>query len=306
MKDSKPLVSIGMPVYNGEKFIRRALDALVGQDYENFELIISDNASTDATWEICQEYAARDARLKLHRNEQNQGILANFRAVLYLSSGTYFMWAAVDDSWHPQFISTLVDELENHADAGAAMCAVEVVNEEGSLVDTIRFTGGDDPNRKGYFRMFWGVASPLKKKYNLFICGLMRTRLAQKAFTTLPRVTNGDRIFVGLLSLATRFRYSDRALYTRRVHGTSATVLQQRRKPAGAGEIGPMSEGEEVLKLGEVIRHSKIVPWYRKLYIPVGMLGLSLRLIRMRFYQSSIITKIAYYLHQHKRQSDAN
>ncbi|MEM4134638.1 MAG: glycosyltransferase, partial [Candidatus Micrarchaeia archaeon] len=79
-----PLVSIGMPVYNGERFIRQALDSLLAQDYENFELIISDNASEDKTPEICLEYAARDKRIRYYRNEKNMGAAWNFKRVFDL------------------------------------------------------------------------------------------------------------------------------------------------------------------------------------------------------------------------------
>ena len=99
MADSQPLVSIGMPVYNGERFIRQALDSLLAQDCENFELIISDNASADGTQEICLEYAAQDGRIRYYRNENNLGALANFNRVLGLAQGPYFMWAAHDDVW---------------------------------------------------------------------------------------------------------------------------------------------------------------------------------------------------------------
>ena len=97
MASRQPLVSLGIPVYNGEQFLHQALDALVAQTYEHLELIISDNASTDRTREICLAYAARDQRIKYYRNGTNIGVVANFRRVVELSSGEYFMWAAVDD-----------------------------------------------------------------------------------------------------------------------------------------------------------------------------------------------------------------
>lgn len=112
MADSKPLVSIGMPVYNGEKYIHQALDSLLAQDYENFELIISDNASTDGTAEICQEYLAKDKRIRYYRNERNMGAVWNFNRVVQLSRGKYFMWAADHDLWHAAFISRCVTILE--------------------------------------------------------------------------------------------------------------------------------------------------------------------------------------------------
>lgn len=112
-----PLVSIGMPVYNGSKLIRRALDSLLAQDYPNFELIISDNVSTDNTWDILQEYASRDARIKLYRNTLNKGMAYNFNRVYELATGDYFMWAAHDDWWEPIFISTCVQYLEANPDS---------------------------------------------------------------------------------------------------------------------------------------------------------------------------------------------
>lgn len=122
MADRKSLVSIGMPVYNGERYIVEALDSLLAQDYENFELIISDNASTDRTQGICLEYTSRDKRIRYYRNETNMGALWNFNRVFELSSGEYFMWASHDDLWRPHFISELVGLLEATPSAVLAMC----------------------------------------------------------------------------------------------------------------------------------------------------------------------------------------
>lgn len=92
-----PKVSIGMPVYNGGRFIRKALDSLLAQTFTDFELIISDNASTDATQEICMEYAARDNRIGYIRQPINMGGFLNFKFVLEQAKGEYFKWCAADD-----------------------------------------------------------------------------------------------------------------------------------------------------------------------------------------------------------------
>src|SRR4030067_476273 len=92
-----PAVSIGVPVYNGELHMRAALEALLAQTFTDFELIISDNASTDNTELICREYAARDTRIYYFRHEKNQGASANFQFVLDQAGGEFFMWAACDD-----------------------------------------------------------------------------------------------------------------------------------------------------------------------------------------------------------------
>jgi glycosyltransferase involved in cell wall biosynthesis len=94
---NKPLVSIGIPVYNGESSIRRALDSALEQTYSNLQIVISDNGSTDRTGEICLAYAAKDQRVRYHRSQINIGATANFRRVVELSSSEYFMWAAADD-----------------------------------------------------------------------------------------------------------------------------------------------------------------------------------------------------------------
>lgn len=89
--NQSPEVSIGMPVYNGEKFIREALDSLLAQTYTDFELIISDNASTDDTEAICQEYTAKDTRVRYVRQAENKGPAANFQFVLDKAVGVFYV-----------------------------------------------------------------------------------------------------------------------------------------------------------------------------------------------------------------------
>src|SRR5262245_45798827 len=112
-----PLVSIGLPVFNGEKHIQQALDSLLAQSYDNFELNISDNASTDGTEDLCRLYAAKDNRVHYYRQPRNVGLKANWRCVLQLASGEYFMWAQHDDCWSIDYISVLLDCLLAYPDA---------------------------------------------------------------------------------------------------------------------------------------------------------------------------------------------
>ena len=107
-----PKVSIGMPVYNGEKFIREALDSLLAQTFTDFELIISDNASTDGTEAICRKYVERDSRIRYVRQTINRGGTANFLFVLSKARGEYFMWAAADDQWSPNWIVHLLENFK--------------------------------------------------------------------------------------------------------------------------------------------------------------------------------------------------
>jgi glycosyltransferase involved in cell wall biosynthesis len=96
-ENNNPVITIGMPVYNGAEFIKPALYSLLNQTFKNFELIISDNASTDETGEICKAHAAKDKRIKYIRQRENIGYLANFQYVLMAARGEYFTWAAHDD-----------------------------------------------------------------------------------------------------------------------------------------------------------------------------------------------------------------
>lgn len=131
-----PLVSIGLPVYNGERFLREALDSLLAQEHRHFELIISDNASTDETPQICAEYAARDSRIRYIRRKNNEGAVNNFNLVLKLAEGDFFMWAASDDLWEATYISSLLRLLTADAGAVLAFCALDNIDESGEQVKT--------------------------------------------------------------------------------------------------------------------------------------------------------------------------
>lgn len=128
--NNAPLVSIGVPVYNGEKSLARTLDCLLGQTYRNIELILSDNASTDATAQICQKYCAQDPRIRYVRQEKNLGLPGNWTFVAEQATGEFFMWAAADDHWEPEFVEVLLNKLLAEADAILAFCPYRLFNRE--------------------------------------------------------------------------------------------------------------------------------------------------------------------------------
>lgn len=123
-----PLVSIGLPVYNGEKYLDEALKSLLAQSYKNFELIISDNCSTDKTSSICMKYKKKDKRIRYIRQKNNIGAVNNFNFVLNKSKGKYFMWAAHDDIWEPKFVQLIVNDLEKNIDAVLGVCGYYLFN----------------------------------------------------------------------------------------------------------------------------------------------------------------------------------
>jgi glycosyltransferase involved in cell wall biosynthesis len=127
----KPKLSIGLPVYNGEKFLQESLDSLLNQTFGDFELIISDNASTDNTEGICRNYAAQDQRICYYRHDSNIGCARNFNRVLELSKSEYFKWAAYDDLHAPNFISKCMQVLENNPDYILCHSHTSFIDEQG-------------------------------------------------------------------------------------------------------------------------------------------------------------------------------
>lgn len=129
---------IGMPIYNEEICLRKALDSLLTQTYANFELVISDNASTDSTQEICREYLKKDKRIKYIRQESNIGIFANFEFVFNQCKCEYFMWAAADDYWLPEFLEKNIKILESNESVVGSISSVALYSRfENPKPDTI-------------------------------------------------------------------------------------------------------------------------------------------------------------------------
>lgn len=115
-RSTAPTVSVGIPVYNGERYLREALDSLLAQTYEDFEVLISDNASTDATEEICRAAIAHDRRVRYVRSDENRGVGFNFSRVVEDTTGRYFKWAASDDLVAPTFLERCVEVMRDSSE----------------------------------------------------------------------------------------------------------------------------------------------------------------------------------------------
>lgn len=137
--DFSPLVSIGLPVYNGERSIGGAIGALLGQSFGDFELVVSDNASTDGTETICRALAAQDPRVRYIRQSYNLGATGNFRFVLDQARGRYYTWAAADDLRTPDFLADNVAFLEEHPEYVASTCPNCFEGDEGETDRIVRF-----------------------------------------------------------------------------------------------------------------------------------------------------------------------
>jgi glycosyltransferase involved in cell wall biosynthesis len=150
-----------MPTYNGERFIRESLASLLAQDYPNIEIVISDNASIDGTEQICREFAAAHHRIRYVRSAINVGSIANFNRALTMSVGTYFMWAADHDQWHPSFVRRAVDILEATSETVLVYPRTLLVDEHGAEIELM-----DDqidlscPSAKDrYVRLIWELTA---------------------------------------------------------------------------------------------------------------------------------------------------
>ncbi len=132
MSKYSPRISIGLPVFNGAKFLGDALDSILAQRFQNFELTISDNASLDETQDICIAYARRDSRIHYFRNECNRGAAWNFNRVFELSNAEYFMWFAHDDMCAPEYVERCVNVLDRDPSVVLCYSKVVIIDERGT------------------------------------------------------------------------------------------------------------------------------------------------------------------------------
>jgi glycosyltransferase involved in cell wall biosynthesis len=121
-------ISIGMPIYNGEKFLERKLKSIISQTYSNFELIISDNGSSDETSNICLNYQKKDKRIKYFRHEKNQGITWNFNFVLEKSKEEFFIFSSVDDVISNNFLEKNLKVLQTNPKVSVSISKIETYN----------------------------------------------------------------------------------------------------------------------------------------------------------------------------------
>lgn len=261
-----PRVAVGLPVRNGQAFLDRALRSLAAQTYPNFEIIISNNASTDTTEEICRRYETR-REIRYFSHPTNIGITENFRFVLEQAAGEYFMWAAADDYWTPDFIEKLVQELRSHPEAGACMSAATRVFPSGDVLDNVRHSSPHlDPNQLGHMDLAVRLAQG--SLHHFYMYGLFRRDVIRNAYQSVPNVRAGDRILVCHLALFTRFRYVDELLYFRQVYRED---LAARYSHEDIGSLWSDRFGniKTWFRLIPVIGLSTFVPLRRKLILPV-------------------------------------
>jgi glycosyltransferase involved in cell wall biosynthesis len=216
-----PVLSIGMPLYNGETFLEKALSSILAQTFGDFELIVSDNSSTDRSVEIVRAVAARDNRIRLRENATNLGAAVNYNVLVELARGKYFKWAAHDDLLAPTCLERCVAELERRSDA--ILCYPTTL-----MIDEADRPTGEDPFDVGAineetphdrFHRYMDRAWPKCGCNAVFgvirMDGLKKTRL-------IGGYAASDKILLGELALLGKFDQLPDALFLRREHPRSS------------------------------------------------------------------------------------
>jgi glycosyltransferase involved in cell wall biosynthesis len=219
---SIPRVSIGLPVRNGEKYLAGALDALLGQTYADFELLVSDNASTDSTPHICRDYAARDRRIRYCRAETDMGLAWNFNRAFSLARGEYFKWAAYDDVCAPTFVERCVDVLDRRPDVAWCFPRFSHIDPWGNLLEdpaacNISYLSADGLDR---------AAPQASRRFRAVLLGggscldnysVVRRKVMAQTVLQLPYY-GADKVFIADLCLYGRYAEVPETLFFVRVH----------------------------------------------------------------------------------------
>jgi glycosyltransferase involved in cell wall biosynthesis len=161
-------LTIGMPVYNDFQYIEKSLHSILNQTYTNFDLIISDDGSTDGSQQICERFASIDSRITYIRQPNNLGISRNMQFLLSLADTPFFMWAGDDDLYDPKFIEKLITELQN-SEAVSAFCNFSTIDEEDKVIETFTHFNYSEPNRRKRLNGF------IKNAHDAFGYGVFKT-----------------------------------------------------------------------------------------------------------------------------------
>ncbi|ABU59149.1 glycosyltransferase family 2 protein [Roseiflexus castenholzii] len=240
VRNDNPRVSIGLPVYNGQHYLRQALDSLLSQTFHDFEVIISDNASDDATPEICRKYAAHDARIRYVRHDVNRGASWNFNYVFGLARGVYFKWHAHDDMLEPTFLERCVAALDHSPRVVLAFSRTRVVDPDGNTLYTYdERLRTDSPRASIRFHDLICVGHPCFQVFGVIRADVLRRTPLIGAYVP------SDRILLARLGLLGAFYEAPEHLFISRRHPTQSVRAAKLR--ARAAWFDPANEGKIVM-----------------------------------------------------------
>ena len=214
MSQNNPKVSIGLPVYNGENYVGEAIESVLSQSYDDFELIVTDNSSTDQTEEICRSYAAKDKRIRYFRNEKNLGASRNFNKTVELARGDYFKWAAHDDTISHDYLSKCVEVLEKDPTIVLCYTKIKIIDEFNSEISDYKVEMKNANSFKPHKRFrdlilisHWGIE----------VFGLFRTSELRKT-KLIDSFPGSDRTLMAEISLLGRLYQIPEYLFFSRDH----------------------------------------------------------------------------------------
>ena len=219
-----PTVSIGLPVYNGENFIEEAIESVLAQTFEDYELVISDNASTDTTQAICQRYAQQDSRIRYSCSPVNQGPAWNYNRVFELARGTYFKWAAHDDVFEPTFLERVLERLIQKPTAVLGFSQVDVIEQAAGLIKP--YNVDMDLDSACPAQRFKETISLKHRCYEIF--GLVKRDVLAKT-SLIGAYAGSDRVLLSRLILEGAFEIVPEPLFQAREHGNQSIAML--RKP---------------------------------------------------------------------------
>lgn len=214
-------VSIGIPAYNAERFIRETLDSIVGQSFGGLEIIISDNASTDGTADICREYAAKDSRIRYVRNARNVGAARNFNRVVELATAEYFKLANADDVCAADLVSKCVAVLDQNPEVVLCYGQTVLIDADGRALRM--YEDGLDLRQPGARKRF-GLAMSRTGLVNV-LQGVLRTQALRRT-GLLGSYVGSDVVLVAELALHGQFYELRERLFYRRLHGRAFSSLR--------------------------------------------------------------------------------
>ena len=221
MSERNPRVSIGLPVYNGESFIRIAVDSILSQTFNDFELIISDNGSTDRTGEICSEYADRDSRVSYIRNKTNLGAAENYNQVFRMSTGQYFRWATADDVFAPESLEKCVPVLEKNPDVILCYPKTILIDGDGKVIGP--YEDNLDLRSSSVIDRFSRALQQIGLVNILY--GLIRSDLLKET-SLIGNYPGSDVVFLVELTLYGKFFEIPDRLFFRRMHAGAQSSIK--------------------------------------------------------------------------------
>jgi len=279
-----PRVTVGLPVFNGEKYLAGALACLQGQDHEDFEVVISDNASTDGTESICREYAGKDRRIRYYRNPANLGASRNYNRVFALARGEFFKWASHDDEFHPSLLRRCLETFDQAGPSAVLVFSkAEIIDAAGRVTgessDRVSSSAARPYKRLG--QVVWGSSSAHP------LWGLIRSDALRQ--TRGFGCIEADHVLLAELALVGELIEIPEVLYRLRIHpggaiptNPTARQLLAWHDPGRANDPIYLPHWERVyIEYLKAIRHTSLSPFERLLcYCTVPIVGYWQRFLR--------------------------